>query len=552
MNKLVINIDPEDDITDIIDKIKSSKSKLIALAPDKKSTILTSTVNIKLINKTATTAKKTLVLITTDPTITKLASTVGIPTAKTPTSRPTTPLEENSTTNAPDTDIDPTTIEEEKQQTEEFIEEDPETEIINSIDLNTDDNSSPPQNSPKSTKSSRTKVPTIEKVRKWIILGVLAAILLAGFLVWALVFAPAAEITVSIRTTAKNFSEIISFTTDAKKADSSSGLFLLEEQKITKKSSVIFIPTGEKDIGEKATGSLTLSRTAVSDSAITISKNTTFTHGDLKFITTEDATLRAPTQSDIIACSLYSTCIEDGAITATVKIQAQEAGTNYNIPAATTGWLPSNNGYTITSAATTGGSSKIVTIVTQKDVDTAKESLATASESAGKAELTKKFTDSLVPITSSLSIETKDPVPSPKVGESLKDDEEAKLTAETTFAMYGVDRTKIEEYIAAISSESLQSETDQMVHSIGEPFIEQFTKNDKDITAKLKTTLRIGPKITEEDILNKSMGRKIGEVQSILKSINGVSSVTITPSVFWVSSIPNDPNKITINLNIDD
>ena len=51
MNKDVIYIEPEDDITDIISKIENSKEKIVALVPPKKTGILRSIVNIKLITK---------------------------------------------------------------------------------------------------------------------------------------------------------------------------------------------------------------------------------------------------------------------------------------------------------------------------------------------------------------------------------------------------------------------------------------------------------------------------------------------------------------------
>ena len=45
MNKDVIYIEPEDDITDIISRIKSSKQKVVALVPPKKLGIMRSAVN---------------------------------------------------------------------------------------------------------------------------------------------------------------------------------------------------------------------------------------------------------------------------------------------------------------------------------------------------------------------------------------------------------------------------------------------------------------------------------------------------------------------------
>ena len=51
MNKDVIYVEPEDDITDIILKIEKSKEKIVALVPPKKAGVFRSVVNIKLIAK---------------------------------------------------------------------------------------------------------------------------------------------------------------------------------------------------------------------------------------------------------------------------------------------------------------------------------------------------------------------------------------------------------------------------------------------------------------------------------------------------------------------
>ena len=68
------------------------------------------------------------------------------------------------------------------------------------------------------------------------------------------------------------------------------------------------------------------------------------------------------------------------------------------------------------------------------------------------------------------------------------------------------------------------------------------------MSAKLKTTLQVGPKITNEEVMEKAKGRKIGEVQSMLKSITGVTDVKIDGNFFWVRSVPNDPNRVNIEL----
>ena len=91
MNKDVVYIEPEDDITDILAKMTKAKAKIVALVPPKKIGALRSVVNIKLIAKTAKQHEKIAVLVTTDPTVRKLAAGVRMPVAKNLQSRPEVP-----------------------------------------------------------------------------------------------------------------------------------------------------------------------------------------------------------------------------------------------------------------------------------------------------------------------------------------------------------------------------------------------------------------------------------------------------------------------------
>ena len=108
MNKDVVYIEPEDDITDIIARVKNSKQKLVALVPPKKIGVLRSAVNTKLIAKTAKASGKVVVIVTTDSSLVKLAASAQIPVAKTLQSRPKLPSE---------------IIKEERAHGEQFIDE---------------------------------------------------------------------------------------------------------------------------------------------------------------------------------------------------------------------------------------------------------------------------------------------------------------------------------------------------------------------------------------------------------------------------------------------
>ncbi len=570
MNKDVVYIEPEDDITDIIARVKGAKQKLVALVPPKKIGVLRSAVNTKLIAKAARLSDKVVVIVTTDSSLIKLAAAAQIPVAKNLQSRPKLPSE---------------IIKEEKENPEQFIDEkdyddevDPEEALktsknatsvmsqhsraqsanakkadqeITSDDIERDEEKSE-KSAKKGKKAEKGTIPTLEKYRKWIIIGACAFVVLVGFLVWAFVFAPAASIAVAIRTTANNFSENVTFTTKSGSENPTSGNFLLEQKKVEKTSSVEFTATGQKNIGEKAKGVLTLTATFGTETAeavISAKEGATFSYGDLKYTLTKSVNFHIDEEDNCTVTQLRNrTCT----ITTTAEVIATESGENYNIGPHDSGWIsPVNDISAKNDAAFTGGTTNMVTVVSEQDFNTAKEKLENQGREDGKAELVKQFGDDMITIESSLEVSTSDPKSTPAVGEEVKSGVTPKVEATTTYTMFAVDKTKVEEFIKTKTASSVAA--DQKIYAIDKPFFENFTKqSDTSYTAKLKSATQTGPKVTEEDILEKSRGKKIGEVTSLLKSINGVSSVKITPSFPWVSVVPDDPNKITIELKVEE
>src|ERR1700745_4045027 len=86
--KDVIYIDVEDDITAIIGKVKAGKEKIVALVPPKRTGVLQSAVNLRLLARTADTDGKRLVIITNNSALSSLPASAQIPVAKNLQSRP--------------------------------------------------------------------------------------------------------------------------------------------------------------------------------------------------------------------------------------------------------------------------------------------------------------------------------------------------------------------------------------------------------------------------------------------------------------------------------
>lgn len=558
MNKDVVYIEPEDDITDIIARVKGAKQKLVALVPPKKIGVLRSAVNTKLIAKAAKESKKVVVIVTTDPSLIRLAATAQIPVAKTLQSRPKLPSEiieevrESGEQVIDESDFDDEEFDPEPKNTTPVVSQHSKAQSANAKPVDQDITSDELEESDKSnkkSKKSKNNIPTLEKYRKWIILGSVAGVLLIVFLVWAFIFAPSVEIAVSMRTTANNFSENVSFVTNRGSENPEDGVFLLEQQKVEKTSSVEFTATGQKDIGEKASGTLNLVANITTKDGLTVPAGAIFTSNGNNY-TTNKAIQFTVGKEDGADC-LANILLGDGCeMSASVTATAASSGEKYNVPAGST-WSSSIGNVSATNpSAFTGGTSNTVTVVSQSDFDKAREKLSSEGREDGKAELIKLFGDDLTTIESSLEISTTDPKSTPAVDEEVKSGVTPKIEATTTYTMYAVSKTAVADFVRAKSEKTLAA--DQKIYAVDTPFFENFKKDNNTYTAKLKSSTQTGPKVTEEDVLEKAKGRKIGEVQSLLKSINGVSSVNIKKSVPWINKVPDDANKITIELKVEE
>ena len=228
MNKDIYYIEPEDDITDIINHLKGSKQKVVALVPPKKLSVLRSAINLKLIAKTAKNLDKAVVIITLDPVLMKLSAASGLPFSKNLQSRPVLPSEYKDSavihkTVAASQAIsemseDSSDVQEESIQATESASNNKKENI--SKDSAAKENFKKPANSGKTNNIRQTpsdaeaatmhldaneveeesdgeekavkKIPNFDKLRKWLVLGVAGLIVCIVGGVWAFVFAPAA------------------------------------------------------------------------------------------------------------------------------------------------------------------------------------------------------------------------------------------------------------------------------------------------------------------------------------------------------------------------
>ena len=592
MNKDVIYIEPEEDITDIITKIEGSKSKIVALVPPKKAGVFRSIVNIKLITKSASGAGKTAVLVTTDPSIIKLAAVTKMPITKDLKTAPEVPEIDEEIAETETVDVDEeaeeekadepkdepddekeaesddkeTEADESEDESDEDDEDDEKTKkdaksgsLDDSKDDSRGDKEKEPKDSAKNAKEPRKAknrlassdnpvlrwIGTHKKADIGIGVGIFAMILLA---IWAFGIAPAVTIILELETTTGNFSESVTFTQALNEENISEGKFYIEEKKVENKTDVEFEATGTKNTGDKATGTLTVYANFKDEGSTTVKAGSTFSYSNLAFVATADAAISwggkdsecKNKDDDNIGtkgCYIYKD----------IAVQAANPGENYNISATGSGWV-TNAGVTVASgSAMTGGSDKNVTIVQQSDIDKAVSSLSTDSSSDDKDKLMDGLGDDQFAIASSFKQTASDPVSSPAVGEEVAEGKKAKLTVTTTSTIFVMDETKLKEFI----KEKAKLPNGYKIYEMNDPFIENFTKVESGYIGKLKTSYVAGSTITENEVVDTVKGKGIGTAKRDLSdNFNGIKTITFNTSVPWVTSVPGNTEKITVEIDV--
>ncbi len=540
MKKDVIYIDIEDDITAIIGKVKNASSKIVALVPPKRSSVLQSLVNLKLLQKAAHSDDKRIVLITSDHSLISLAAGVKIPVARNLQSKPEVPVMDSPDIASDDTiNGEELPVGELASATMPLADDSVADSISKNVDL-VDTKPIKPEataNKPKSGFASKVKIPDFNKFRKKLFIFGGAGAALIIFLVWALVIAPSATVTISAKTTAVNINRTLSLSSEQSKIDQ---LYLKTNTQEAKRSSVVeFDATGSKEVGEKASGQVALSYSKNS-SSVNIPAGTIFTGANGK---------KYQSNSSV---TVPGASVEDGEVapgTANVTVSALEIGQEFNTPPQAYA-VQNRPNVNASGQAMTGGNKETVKVVSQADVDAAIDKLSQQDANAVKADLQKKFGSDQIIIQESYAASSSDPVSSPAVGEQAQ---RAKLTAETTYTMIGIARSEVKQILETVLKDAMAGKENQSIFSNGEDNIQfqEFQKlADNSYSTKLVTTGYIGTTIDAKQLASQLKGKRYGEIEQIVNSIAGVDKVDIKFSPFWVTSAPNDTNKINIKFSI--
>lgn len=546
MQKDVIYIDVEDDITAIISKVKAAEKTVVALVPPKRIGVLQSAVNLQLLARAAKQNHKKLALVTANQALIALARAASIPVAKNLQSKP--ELVEANTDDETDTEdiIDGAELpvgEHARQSHPLDAKQKSKSAAIQELFDDTESNQADfePKEEPSQKKKKSVNIPDFNKFRKRLVLGIVAGVGLVVFLVWAIVFAPRATVLISAKTTSSSINTPVTIRTGAK-TDYDKAVLQATEVTDSEEKSITFEPTGEKDVGKKATGTVNYSNSSLSGKSIPAGTELASSSG-ATFIT--DSEVSVPGAS--FPCGNI-TCPSPG--TASGSVTASENGSKYNGATGAVSGEPSNISGQFADP-TSGGVTKIVDIVTEADVQKAKQQLADENTDAISNDLTEKFDSGVTAIPESFAISYKNVESSPAVGEEASS---ASLTATVVYTVYGVEKSELDTFLDAYLKDELKDVEGQQVYENGasEVVFQEAGKRNNGASATLVATAQIGPQIKDSDVKAQARGKRYGEIQEAFTSVQGVEKVDVKFFPFWVSTVPNDDKKITVEFTIDE
>lgn len=534
-------IDADEEITGVIDKILACKEPIIALVVPKRATVFTSIVNMKLLKRSADQNSKKLVLVTSDKSILPLAGTVGLHVAPTPTSKPYVP-------SAPTLDAKPKAEDQEQQleidNTPVEIEKPAADEGIESVEVDNlpkvvdkADKKTVKDKVKKDKHGTKLKVPDFNKFRLILVAGAILFLGLIIFGYWAMAIAPKATVSLRGDTETKDLSFVV-------KADTAAQESKLDEKivpslrKELKKTETETVPaTGQKDNGNKASGTVTLKNCSKSDGTVNIPAGTGVSSNGLTFITQEAVALASSIFTGGGSC--ISTSKE-------VSVIAQQAGDKFNV---------SKRSYTVAGFSSvqasgsemTGGTSEIVKVVAASDVESAKTKLNEKQVGAEQELKASLAAEGYTVLEETFATSEGDYVPAPAVDTESNN---VTVSVQKTYTMVGIKTDELKKLIEKIAFENGIDQAKQSILDDGlkDAVFKLGATEGNVVNVNVSNKIVAGPQINKDTIKQEIAGKKRGEAEQYLLQRPGVKEVRIETSPFWNTKVPKKTQKIELNI----
>jgi len=552
-NALYLEVD--EDITSAIDKLRKVAATSVQIVVPKRSTLLQSVINQKLLKKAAETAGKTLVLVTNDRVATDLAARVGLAVAPALGAEAIlAPIILAAPVLADDVidESDPEPVAAKSSKMDSVASKGSKHQSAPTVathelsdDEPMDDTAAAAAGSEADVHGSGPSVPNFSKLmRRSLWLG-LFLVVVAGYFV-AMYYLTKGTVTLHVNGVRSDISEPFSVDTSLTQSDQAHTVLAGVSLTASHNLSTTFVPTGKKDVGTKASGTVAISNNDTSPHSLVAGTRFTAPDGNVFFLNT-DTTVAAATPA-ICGANFCKT-----PTTVNAGVTASKNGDNYNEAGGQAYSIPglSAADQALVSAKgnqMSGGTSKSVNVVLQADVDKARDAAAAADLAAGRKELDGKVPSGDQGLATSL-VGTPTAVASNPAVDGQGD--QATLTLTINYTMTAV---KTADYTTLMHSiEQKQLGASNQIYDDG---FKAAVVTAGAVTAARQdytfaTTASGGPKFDLAKIASDLRGKKYSEAADYASAQPGVAKADVTLWPAWATKMPHVVKHITVAITVN-
>ncbi|MEN9327599.1 MAG: hypothetical protein RI947_407 [Candidatus Parcubacteria bacterium] len=299
--------------------------------------------------------------------------------------------------------------------------------------------------------------------------------------------------------------------------------------------------TGKRDLGEKARGDVMLHN--FSDSDKLISKGTVLVTEGKSFVLDQDVKIASASES-IVDGGLVK---QPGKSKGTVL--ASTLGPEGNIAKSkrfAIGDLPSSTYFAINESAFSGGTRKSIKTVSRDDIEGLKKSALEKAKKENGEEIKKKLGKNDVLIDALTEAAVSDSTLSKELGEEA---DELTMQAKVDLTYYYFDGDQLKKELAedmkAEAPSDFQIVTDKLTFSF-----DNVKKDEDDVSMVVNAHTVSVKEVSTEAILSKVIGKKKSDLDSVLRSENGVSGYHVdikSPIVVLDQWMPFFKNNIKLD-----
>ena len=354
-------------------------------------------------------------------------------------------------------------------------------------------------------------------------------------------FLPYAKASVIVKTEDMEVSESVKLDSQATTVNTASLVIPATTVDLEKEISKTYPTTGKKEMGEKATGKITVIND-YDDKVKTIPAGTTFTSDDGKeFVSLADASVPGM----VVTFAPFTKT--DGKVD--VSVTAKATGETYNIGPShfSISSIPATQKTAIygqSASAMTGGTTKTVAIVSDADYKAAEADLTKSITDLGKTELIAKAKDeNLEIIESKITSE----VISKEASKNLND-EAANFDYRLKMKVSAIAYATADMRTALVASAEKTLPSDKMLigedkYDVSATFVGDVKPVDGSTATgelEMKGTMKAktGQKISDKEIKDKIKGKKYAEAKVIIEKLDQVQGATVD---IWPSNIARVP-----------